>query len=141
MQACSTAGEKPQRRVSAQVAVEPPRHPPQPAAQHASGQQKRETQEQQNVGQLVSQFPGAQLRACVRLHHAIFRLTQPVQPALGQQVQGQRQPGQPVAQDSIVNIAAGGVVAGQGGRPLPGLAPAPRILVIAVAQRLMAGQP
>ena len=75
------------------------------------------------------------------LHHAVLGLAEQVQPALGQKVQRQRQSGQPVGQNAVVDVAAGGVVAGQRRGLLPGLAPAARILVVGVGQRLAAGQP
>jgi hypothetical protein len=46
-----------QRRIAAQVAVEPPRDPPQARAQHASRQQEREPQQQQHMRKLVAKFP------------------------------------------------------------------------------------
>jgi len=75
------------------------------------------------------------------LNHPIFRLAKVVKAALRKQVQRQRQAGQPVTENAIVNIAASGVVAGQGGRPLPGLTPATRILVVAIAERLVLRKP
>ena len=77
----------------------------------------------------------------LRLHHPVFGLAEVVQPALGQQIQRQRQPGQPVGQNPVVNVAATGKVAGQLRGPLPHLAPAARILVIAIGERLAAGEP
>ncbi len=75
------------------------------------------------------------------LHKVVFRLADQIQRPLGQQIQRQRQPGQPVTQNAVVNIAAGGVVAGQRLRPLPGLASAAGILVVAIGQRLPPDQP
>jgi hypothetical protein len=89
--------------------------------------------------QLMAQFPGAHLAAS--LQHAVLRLAEMVQPLLHEQVQRQRQPRQPVAQNAVVDIAATGEITGQRRRPLPRLPPAARVLIIAVGQRLAAGQP
>ena len=75
------------------------------------------------------------------LHHAILRLAHEIEPALGEKIQRQRKPGQPVGQNAVVNVAAGGVVAGQRRRLLPGFAPAARVLVIDVRQCLAADEP
>ena len=88
----------------------------------------------------MTQLPSAQLAAPL-LHHPVLRLAQQIEPALGQKIQRQRESRQPVGQYAVMNVAAGGVVAGQGRRLLPGFAPAARVLVIEVRQCLPADQP
>ena len=98
---------------------------------------------------LMAQFPGAQLLTSHHdedlspdpLHHPVFGLAEEIECALGQQIQSQRQPREPVGQNAVVNVAAGGVVAGQRRGLFPGFAPAARVLVVAVRQRLAAGEP
>src|SRR6185437_8451088 len=60
---CRTEAVKRQRCVSAQVAIEAPRDPPDAAAQYAAGSQKRQPQQQQDVSHLVAKLPGAYLAA------------------------------------------------------------------------------
>jgi hypothetical protein len=65
---------KRKRRVAAEVAVEPPRYPPQARAQQAARTEKRQPRRSNNVGELVAQLPGVEssplrlappcLRAC-----------------------------------------------------------------------------
>ena len=50
-----------QRRIAAQVAVEPPRDPPDASAQQEAGKEKRQAQQQQDVRHLMAQLPCAQL--------------------------------------------------------------------------------
>ena len=52
---------KRQRRIAAQIAVEPPRDPPDASAQQEAGKEKWQAQEQQDVRHLMTQFPRAQL--------------------------------------------------------------------------------
>ena len=64
-----------------------------------------------------------------------------IQALLEQEVERERQPCQTVGQNAIMDIATAGKVAGQGRRPLPHLASATGILVVAIRQRLAAGEP
>ena len=48
------------------------------------------------------------------LHHAVFRLAEQVESALGEEIQRERKAGGPVGEDAVVNVAAGGEVSGQG---------------------------
>ena len=75
------------------------------------------------------------------LDHAILWLAQQIESALGQKIESERKPGQPVRQNAVVNVAAGGVVAGQGRWLFPGFASAARVLVIDVRQCLAADEP
>ena len=81
------------------------------------------------------------LNSPLLLHYAILRLAREIEPALGQKIQRERKPRQPVRQNAVVNVAAGGVVAGQRRRLFPGFASAARVLIINVCQRLAADEP
>ena len=89
--------------------------------------------------ELVAEFPGAGLP--FDLHDTVFRFTKKVEAALEEQIQRERQAGQPVGKDPVVDVAAGGEVASQRRRLLPGFAATPCILVIAVGKGLAAGKP
>ncbi len=99
--------------------------------------EERQPQQQQDMRHLMAQLPGTELAALL-LRDAVFGFAQQIEGAFRKQVQGQRQSGQPVRQDAVVNVAAGGKVAGQGRGLFPGFAPAARVLVIAVGERLPA---
>jgi len=87
---------------------------------------------------LMAKFPGAD-RAPSFLEDAIFRLAKEVDGALSEEVEGERKAGEAVGEDAVVNVAAGGEVAGQRRGFLPGLAAAARILVVVTGQRLPPG--
>ena len=88
---------------------------------------------------LMTKFPGTELTGL--LHHAVFGLAKVIEPALGEQVEAQGEPSEPVGKNAVVDIATGGVVADQRRRPFPGFAATSRVLVIEVSQRLAAGEP
>jgi hypothetical protein len=117
LQHCGRKAIERQRRVAAQVAVEPPRDPPDASAEQKAGEEKWQPQQQQDVRHLMAQFPRAQLAALCTTR--FFRLAEEIEPALDQKIQRERQPGQPVGQNAVMNVAAGGVVAGQGRRLAP----------------------
>src|SRR5579862_9449107 len=48
-------------RIAAEVAVEAARDPPEGGAQDAAGEEEREAQQQGDMGELVAEFPQAQL--------------------------------------------------------------------------------
>jgi hypothetical protein len=75
------------------------------------------------------------------LHHAIFGLPKVVKAALGEQIERKRETGDAVGEHSIVDVAATGVIAGERRRPLPHFAAAARVLVVAIAQRLVRREP
>ena len=96
------------------------------------------------MGELVAQLPGAQLGGAGvahGLHDPVFRFAEQVEAALEQQVQGEGKAGQAIGQDAVMNVSAGGKVAGQGRRLLPHLASAARVAVVAVAERLVGDEP
>ena len=64
-----------------------------------------------------------------------------VEGALGGKVEREREAGQAVGEDTVVDIAATGKVSGQGRRLLPHLAPTAGVLVVTVRERLTAGEP
>ena len=107
----------------------------QPPSRHPANK-KRETHQQQDMRHLVAQLPCADFAAC--LNDAVFGLAEMVEPLLGKKIQSERQSCQPVGQNAVVNVAAGGEVAGQRRWPLPGFAPAACVLVILVCERLAA---
>jgi len=90
---------------------------------------------------LVTQFPCAHFVATACLHNAIFWLAEVVQPALHGEVHRKRKASQTISQNSVMDVAATGVIAGKRRRPLPRLTTAPRVLIVAVGQRLVAGEP
>ena len=139
-QHCGRKAIERQGRIAAQISVKPPRDPPDASAQQEAGKEKWQAQQQQDVRHLMAQFPSARLAARL-LYDAILRLAHEIKPALGQKIQRERKPGQPVRQNAVVNVAAGGVVAGQRRRLFPGLASATRVLVIEVSQCLAADEP
>ena len=92
------------------------------------------------MGHLMAQFPGAQLAALL-LHDAILGAAKEIESALEEQVEGERKAGEAIGQNAVVNVAAGGVVAGERRGFFPGFAAAAGVLVIAVGQRLPADEP
>ncbi len=91
------------------------------------------------MGQLVAEFPGADFAAT--LNDAVFRLAEVIETALGEEIEGERQAGEAIGENAVVNVAAGGVVAGERRWALPGFAAAARVLVVAIAEGLMGGEP
>src|SRR5579883_1184756 len=105
------------RNVSSSVAIEPSRHPPEVCSERESGGNKRQPDEQQDVADFVAHFPGSGGRG-LSAENAL---------------QGQRQSCSAVGERSVMNIAAGGEVAGQRRRLLPHLASAAGKFVIGLA--------
>ncbi len=96
------------------------------------------------MGELVTEFPEAQLSrsgltGC--LHDPVFRFAEQIEAALDEQVEGERQTGSAIGEDAVVDVAAGGEVAGQGRGLLPHLAAAARVLVVAVGEGLVGDEP
>ena len=89
--------------------------------------------------ELVTKLPGADFAGL--LDYAVFGLAEMIESALGEEVEGERQAGEAIGEDAVVDIAAGGVVAGERRGPLPGFAAAARVLVVAIAEGLMCGEP
>ena len=127
-------------RVSAQIAVEAPRDPPDASAKGAAGEEEWQAQEEQDVGHLMAELPGAELAARL-LNDAIFGAAKKVESAVDEEVESERKSGEAVGENAVVNVAAGGVVAGEGRRPFPGFAAATRVLIVAIGQRLAAYDP
>ena len=92
------------------------------------------------MGHLVAEFPGARLAALL-LHDAILWTAKEIESALEEQVESERKPGKAIGQNAVVDVAAGGVVAGERRGLFPGFAAAAGVLVIAVGQRLAADEP
>ena len=130
--------------VPAQIPIETTRNPPESRAENASAEEEWETQEEENMGHLVAKFPYAQFGGAlprIGLHDTIFRLAEMIETTLDEKIDRERKAGDPVGEDAIVDIAAGGVVTGEGGRLLPSLASASRVLIVAVREGLMSGDP
>jgi len=93
----------------------------------------------------MAKFPCTQTRGaratCRLLNDTVFRLAELVKATLRKNVEGEGQPCQPICKNPVVNVAACGVVACQGGGTLPRLTPASSILVVAVGECLMADEP
>ena len=93
----------------------------------------------------MAKFPSTEVGGAVRafglLNDAILGLAKMVQAPFRQNVESQREAGEAVGEYAIVNIAAGSEVAGQRRRTLPHFAPATRILVVAIGERLAAREP
>ena len=75
------------------------------------------------------------------LHDAILGIAKKIEPALEEEIEGERKAGEAVGENAVVNVAAGGVVAGEGRRLFPGFAAAAGVLVVAVGKRLAAYEP
>jgi hypothetical protein len=71
----------------------------------------------------MAEFPGADLFTR-GLDDAVFRFAEVVEGALGEVVEGEREAGEAIDENAVVDVAAGGVVAGDGGGALPGFAAA-----------------
>ncbi len=121
--------------VAAEVAKEAACDPPEPGAKCAAGKEEREAQQQEDVCHLVAQFPWADFAG--DLDDAVLGLAEVVQDALDFEVDGEGKPGEAIDEDAVVNISAGGVVAGEGGGPLPDFAAAAGVLVVAIAEGLV----
>src|SRR5579863_2592876 len=96
------------------------------------------------MGHLVPEFPDTQPcislpRGC--LDDAVFGLAEEVETTLQKQVDGEGQPGHAVGENAVADVAAGGVVAGQRGRLLPGFAAAACVLVVVVRKGLIGRNP
>src|SRR5580658_6036010 len=130
-----------QRRVAAEVAVEPARDPPEAAAQHDSCKEERQAEQQQNMRELMAELPGTERLRRAGLNNAIFGLAEDVKGALGQQVERERQTGETISEDAIANITAGGEVADDRRGLLPGFTAAARVLIVAIGERLAACDP
>lgn len=87
----------------------------------------------------MAQFPGVE--RAIGLSDPFFRLSNEVKPSLGQQIKRKGQSRKAVGQNAVVNIAAGGEVPGQGRRFLPHFPSASCVLVVAVGERLVPGEP
>jgi len=92
------------------------------------------------VGHLMAEFPGAELAAWL-LNDAIFGSAKEIESALEEKIESERKPGEAIGENAVVDVAAGGVVAGKRRGLFPGFAPATGVLVIAVGQRLAADEP
>ncbi len=90
------------------------------------------------MGKLVAQFPGVDFAAC--LHYAVFGLAEAVKAALDKQVERERQASEPISENAVVDIAAGGEVTGQRRGLLPRLAATAGVLVVTVRERLAADE-
>ncbi len=89
--------------------------------------------------ELVAKFPRTDF--AILLKDPVFGLSQMIESTLREEVQREGKTGEAIGENAVVNIAAGCVVAGQSRWALPGLASAARILVVAIAERLMGGEP
>ena len=143
-QNCGRKAVEGQGDVSAHIAVETPRDPPESRAQNSAAEQKRKTQQQEHVSHLMAEFPDAQFGVSLPvggLHDAVFRLAEKIETALDKQIERERKAGDAIGEDAVVDVAAAGVVPGQRRRLLPCLAAAAGVLVVAVGERLMRGDP
>jgi len=127
-------------RVTAQIAVEAARDPPDAAAEHESGKEEWQAQKQEDMRHLMAQFPGAQLAAGI-LYDAILWTAKEIESTLDEEIEGERKPGEAVGQNAVVDVAAGGVVASERRGIFPGFAAAAGVLIVAVGQRLPADEP
>ena len=96
------------------------------------------------MGELVAEFPEAQLSRgglTGGLHDPVFGLAEQIEAALDEEVEGKRQAGGAIGEDAVVDVAAGGEVAGQGRGLLPHLAAAAGVLVVAVGEGLAGDEP
>ena len=89
------------------------------------------------MGHLMAEFPGAELAALL-LNDAIFGSAKEIESALEEKIESERKPGEAIGENAVVDVAAGGVVAGKRRGLFPGFAAATGELVIAVGQRLPA---
>jgi len=96
------------------------------------------------VRHLVAEFPHTQPCASLpgrRLDDAIFRIAKVIEAALANQVESKRKASNPVGEDAVVNVAAGGVIAGEGRGFLPGLSTTTCVLVVTIREGLVTGDP
>ena len=128
-----------QGRIAAQIAVQAPSHPPEARAQHAARTEEWQSQQEQDMCELMAKLPGVDFAS--RLHHAIFGFAENIEGALGKQIQREGQACQTIRQDAVADVAAGREIAGQRRGLLPCLASATRVLVVAIGERLAAGDP
>ena len=75
------------------------------------------------------------------LHDAFFGLAEQVEAALGEEIEREGKAGGAPGEDAVVNVAATGEVSDEGRGLLPHLAPAARVLIVAVGQVLARDQP
>ena len=87
----------------------------------------------------MPQLPWTQL-AC-DLNDAVLGLAEAVENAFEFEVQSEGQAGEAIDENAVVDVSAGGVVTGKGGGTLPDLTAAAGVLVVAIAQGLMSGNP
>ena len=92
------------------------------------------------MGHLMAELPGAELDAAL-LNDTIFRIAKKIECPVDEEIECERESGEPVGENAIVNVAAGGVVAGEGRGLFPGFAAAAGVLVVAVGEGLAAYDP
>ena len=91
--------------------------------------------------ELMAKLPGAKRLGGTRLNNAIFGLAEDVEGALGQKVERKRQTREAIGKDAVAYVAARGEVACDGRGLLPGFSAAARVLIVAIGERLTAGDP
>ena len=116
--------------VTAQIAIESSRNPPESAAENASAGKERQAQKQKYVRHLVAQFPCTEL--AIGLHHAVFGLAKMIEAALHEEIQRERKARDAVGQHAVSDVAATGEVAGQGRGALPHFTATPGVLIVAI---------
>ncbi len=91
------------------------------------------------MGVLVAQLPGADFAA--DLNDAVLGLAKGVENAFVFEVDGKGSAGEGVDVDAVANVAARGVVANKGRGTLPDLTTAAGVLIVAIAEGLVGGEP
>jgi len=96
------------------------------------------------MGHLVPEFPDTQIcesppGGC--LNDPVFGLSEAISTTLDEQVEGKRQAGDAVREDAVVDVAAGCVITGERRGLLPRFAAAAYVLVVAIREGLVTGNP